>query len=168
MLRDKFLTIVTVVLLAAGLGCIGFVVLSVLNIEKHVKEVGHEECIDKSINAVAFDAHMAGLIENGGSYTVLTGFYDCNEIKREDLVWFRFSRVIEPVPRKVYGLPGDTFDANQDSADLSKWYIQINGERIKSLSGADYFIQSQSVPPLKTYALSLKGTIPEEIGRAHV
>lgn len=162
MFKDRLLTVFTTILLLGGAGCIGFVVFSALNIQRTANRSGHLECIDKTVNATAVDPFMAGIINKDSAYSVLTKYYDCNPINRNDIVWFQFSRVIAPVPRRVVGLPDDNFDVVQDPSDLEKWFIKIGDDVVKSHSGQDYFIKSKSVPPLKTYALSLKGKIPKD------
>ena len=64
--------------------------------------------------------------------------------------------------RWVRGLPGDKYTLTENTEKKGRWDILINGEKVKG-AGGDYFIESNTVPPLKTYELSRGGVLrPDE------
>ena len=158
MFKDKLLSFITVGLFFTGLACIGYVLFSNFFLKKAFDEIGITKCVTATLNKTMEDGFLSGLVEKGRSFYVLKDYYQCNEVHRDDIVWFRISAPIPPVPRIVKALPGDKFEVVQTKDDPKQWNIKINGKWIDGESGR-YFIKSEHIPPLKTYQISRKGKL---------
>jgi len=161
--KDKFLNTVTIGLFALGLLCVGYVLISNYLKKKETREVGNLDCVQETRQIQVLDDHMAGVFTKDQMAPAMTNFYNCNNVQRGEYVLFQFSEQIPPVIRVVRGIPGDRYNLTEDTEKKGRWNIAINGEAVKTLDGGNYFIDSNTVPPLKTYELSRGGVLgPDE------
>jgi hypothetical protein len=159
MWRDKLLGVLTLLLFLTGVSTISWVLLKGYFKTQEFKEVGQLSCVTEEVKTVMKDSHLNGLINKNDPIKVLKDFYNCNSVKRKDLVYFRISPPIEPAVRVVYGLPGDKFRVEETDIK-NQWHLFINDQRIE-VGGSPYYIQSRHTPPLKTYQASRKGVLGE-------
>ncbi len=162
--KDKLLNTITIGLFTLGLLCVAYVVISNVLKNRETKNIGNMDCVKETKIVTVQDEHMSGLFEKNASAQILENFYNCNEVRRGDFAWYRFSPQIDPVIRIVKGLPGDKYMLTEytDKEKKGKWTISINGETVKN-NDQEYYIQSNTVPPLKTYELSRGGVLgPDE------
>ena len=160
MLKDRLLNTITMILFVVGAGCIVWVLMKDWSTVKSASEMGNMDCVREKVVETISDPHMEEAIPGGTNMRVFLNYYNCNSVSREDLVWFRFSDSIKPVVRIVKGVPGDRYELQK--LDDKKWSIKINGQAIKTKTGNDYFVESNSVPPLKTYEISRKGILRDK------
>lgn len=151
-------------LFTLGLGCFAYVLIVNLMKTNEKKKIGNVNCVKESLRIFANDDLMTEILKKGQPATLLTHFYKCNPVKKNDLVYFRFSEHIDPVIRIVKGVPGDRYQLVEDKSRKGQWTISINGELILdgSSPGQPYLMASNSVPPLKTYELSRGGLLRED------
>lgn len=160
-MNDKILTGFTVVLFAAGLGTIAWVLINSMLLQQELSEEGELSCVHQRVERTMQDEFMAGALNQGDGFEVLMGYYKCNPVQRKDLVYFRISAPLEPVVRRVHGLPGDQFEVV--AAEVPGTYrLRINGEGVQ-VAGSEYVFTSGQTPPLKTYEIARKGVLgPQE------
>jgi hypothetical protein len=158
--KDKLLNTITIGLFVLGILCVAYVVISNLMKNRETSRIGNLDCVKETKVVTVQDEHMAGYFEKNASAQVLENFYNCNAVTRGDFAWYRFSPQIDPVIRVVRGVPGDKYTLTEytEKEKKGQWTISINGETVKA-GNQDYYIQSNTVPPLKTYELSRGGVL---------
>src|SRR3989338_4715235 len=92
---------------------------------------------------------LSGLVEPGQTVNILFGFYDCNEITREDIVAYQYAGNSEPIIKIVKGAPNDTFGFEKSPAGC--WNIFINSEKVQESRGANYCIGDAGYRMLSLY-----------------
>jgi len=102
---------------------------------------------------------LAGLIEAGEEVKIDFGFYNCNEIRREDIVIYNFLGNPDPIIKIIKGLPGDKFNFQQ-SGDY--WQLLINEEIVRNSFGEPYRFNESSYNLLNLYIKDYSGVIPSE------
>ncbi len=109
---------------------------------------------------------LTGLLEDGETVSVLIGYYDCNEIEREDLILYSYAGSDAPLIKIIRGVPGDRFElreANGDSDENGKvWHIIIGGEILTNSNGESYILNERGYGMLSLYEESYEGIIPED------
>ena len=160
-LKENLLIYFTYGLFALGVVCVSYVLISFITKKHELSTIGNMDCVKESITQSITDGNMVDLIPKSSTVKIMMDFYNCNEIKRNDLVWYRFSNQIPPVVRLVRGLPGDKYSLSPDPEDKERWFISVNGSKIKS-ENENFYIKSNTVPPLKTYELSRGGILRDD------
>lgn len=80
---------------------------------------------------------MYPLLENKEIVTTYENYYDCNEIKRNDIIIFDFKTREDTYVKKIVGIPNDILE-------FENGYIKINGNLATNSIGEKYIInQSQ-------------------------
>ena len=159
--KDAILNTLATSLFIVGIVCIAYVLLSRVVRQRELMKVGNLDCVQKQLTKGIEDEHMAEIIQPGRTVRIFENFYKCNNVKRGDMVYFRFSQQIEPVVRVIRAIPGDKYSLSEATDSKGMWQITINGKAIES-KGQPYLIKSNSVPPLKTYELSRGGVLAED------
>ncbi len=142
-----------------GLVCVLYVVITSIMKARDRAQFGNFDCVTATTKYSVDDEYMASVLHKGETVSALDNFYACNEVKRNDLVLFRFSDQIAPVVRIVRGLPGDKYTVEKSTEAKTKWTLAINGQKVLGPSGKPFLIESNSVPPLRTYELSRNGLL---------
>jgi hypothetical protein len=160
--KDRLLNTIVVALFIIGGACITYVVLKSWKMSRDQSIEGNTACVkDKeSLIYEVKDENLKGLFNEGAKLRVLQNYYQCNKVSRGDYVYFSIAQGLPPVVRIVYGLPGDHYELTQDPKTKGRWNISINSKPVEA-SGAPYFIQSNTVPPLRTYQLSRNGILAD-------
>jgi signal peptidase I len=99
------------------------------------------------------------LIKNGETIEVLFGYYNCHQIKRNDIVVYFYAGNKNPIIKIVKGIPGDKFNLKKTN---NGWYILINGEIIKNSVGEPYILSENAYKMLFLYEKDYNGVIPED------
>jgi hypothetical protein len=156
-MKDKLLTVFTVILFVGGLSAVSWVFVKSLLLKKELTEVGETSCVKQTLHKTMRDESMEGLIDPGQPFQVLVGYYKCNPVHRLDLVYFRPSPPLDPVVKQVHGLPGDQFEVI--ATDQPQTYkLKINQEPVKT-AGEEFFFTSKRTPPLKTFEIARRGVL---------
>jgi len=87
---------------------------------------------------------MSPLIKDGDELMYLKGYYDCNEVKRGDVVILNQSGNENFIIKQIVGIPKDTFEYKNK-------LIYINGIELKNSQNISYSIDSKM---LRLYANS--------------
>jgi len=90
----------------------------------------------------------------------LFGYYDCNEIKKGDIVLYDYAGSKTPLIKIIRAIPGDSFELVEK--DSGRWNILINGEILKNSEGNPYLISGKRYEMLALYERSYQSEIPEE------
>lgn len=158
--KDKFLNSIVIALFTIGIACILYVVIKSWKISQEQKTEGNMACVRSTQVYEVNDPHLKGLFEEGTKLKIYPNYYQCNQVQRGDYVYFSIAEGLPPVVRIVYGVPGDRYELVEDKANKGRWTITINSQPVKA-PGGEYFIQSNTVPPLRTYQLSRNGILAE-------
>jgi len=89
---------------------------------------------------------------------VLFGYYDCNKIKRGDIVLFDYSGNKNFLIKIVKGISGDKFELKKADGG---WNILINNQILKNSENKPYLISGNAYKMLSLYERDYKGIIPE-------
>jgi len=109
---------------------------------------GTEECPVHEEERIVRGSSLSPLIEDGQVVKVIFSYYECNEIKRNDIVLYSYAGNEAPLIKIVKGIPGDEF--NLQEAD-GGWHILINGEVVKNSEGIPYLISGKRYQMLSLY-----------------
>ena len=116
-----------------------------------------EECQVEVEERIVRGSSLDPLIKDGEIVKVLFGYYECNEIKREDIVLYSYAGDEAPLIKIVKGVPGDEFSLQQIDGG---WHILINEEILKNSAGEPYLISGKRYEMLALYEKDYKGEIP--------
>ena len=92
---------------------------------------------------------MAPLVKPGEYVEVQPGYYAHNEVRRGDLVAYRYSGDYIPLLKQVRALPGDTWDLVPRPGGLSG--IAVNGRELTNSIGQPYAVSSKKARKLELY-----------------
>ena len=87
---------------------------------------------------------MSPMIDSGDELKYISNYYVNNDIQRDDVVLYNFTRNINLIIKRVKGIPGDSFEYGDNN-------IYINGQILKNSQNISYFINSNM---LELYANS--------------
>jgi len=119
--------------------------------------VPNGECITKTEEKIVRGNSLSGVLENGESVKVLFGFYDCNEVKREDIVVYNYAGNHEPIIKIVKGVPGDNFSFKKSGYG---WNILIGNRVVNNSRNQPYLLDEESYKILLLYKNDYQGVIP--------
>ncbi len=156
--HTNWLQHVTTVLFVIGLMCVLYVVISNFMKKSELAKSGNLDCVKATVLYTVSDEFMKGLYEKDTQVKALENYYNCNLPQKGDIVMYRFTEQIPPVVRFVRGVPGDRYKLTIINKKKGLWSIKVNDEEVKTESGP-YLIESNSVPPLKTYEISRRGVL---------
>jgi signal peptidase I len=90
-------------------------------------------CGGETLKLVVKGDSMAGIVENGEKVKVRKGYYDCHEIKRDDIVAYRYGKE-ELLVKRVVAVPGDAWRLEKKENGLFAIYInQVEQRTTKNL-----------------------------------
>lgn len=116
-------------------------------------------CPGKTVAWKMQDPYMRGVVEEGQIVNVTMNFYKCNDLKKGDVVLYRFSNYHDPVVKRVVAAPGDTFKLTMVRDE--GWELTVNGKVVRGVKGEPYrFGVPAHKPPLQLAAESRKGKLP--------
>jgi signal peptidase I len=102
---------------------------------------------------------LSGLIEEGAKIKVLENYYACNDVKRGDIIEYRYAGNPNPIIKIVKGVPGDKISLKQNG---NYWNILINGEVLKNSKGEAYRLDDRGYKILSLYINDYRGVIPPD------
>ncbi len=117
-----------------------------------------EECSAKIEERIVRGSSLSPLVETGETEKILFDYYNCNEIKRNDIIAYDYSGCSNPIIKIVKGLPKDKFHLEKNSRG---WNILINGEIVKNSQDKPYILSEKKSKMLALYERDYKGVIPE-------
>ena len=119
----------------------------------------NEDCIKKTIEntATAEDA-ATGVLNEGSSYEIRIGYFECNSVERNHKVWLSMREDSEPIVLNVRGLPNDQFSTEPDTNNPGRWFVKINGQYLMANEQRYYYL-NDGTPKLKTAEDERKGVL---------
>jgi hypothetical protein len=134
----------------------------ILPLEATPEEVVKNNC-DVDIKEESYkikDSSLANFLKSDSNVKVLLDYYQCNEIKRGDIVLYKEDSQSEPIIKIVKGIPGDAFGMQGDGMS---WNFVINNEVIATPKGDFYQVNAKDGEALIVYFQKLstdKDSIP--------
>ncbi len=163
--RNFLIIILVLIALILGVGGLGF-----FSNSKEEKEAEKIVMLDFSANdtedcPIVVEKRMvrgnslAPIVKNGETITALFGYYECNEVKRNDMVLYSYAGNENPLMKIIRGVSGDSF--RLEETGRGTWHILINDEILKNSEGAPYLISGKKYEMLALYERSYGGKIPQ-------
>lgn len=116
-------------------------------------------CVTKTEEKTVNDDSLLGVAANGGKVKLLYDYYNCQMIKREDVVAYQFADRPEPIIKIVKGLPGDKFSLKKEGTDI---FLYLNDKVAKNSKGIAYHLAENGFKMLSLYEKDYKGIIPPD------
>lgn len=161
-MNDKLLSAITFILFVSGAGAMGYVGIKSYLIKRQQTEVGELGCVAHRETAKMQTDSMSGLIEKDQMFDVLHGYYKCNPIKKNELVYFSPSPTIKPTVRKLWGLPGDSFALVESPTETGRFQVLINQQPVSTVDGV-LVIEAAQTQALRSFETARKGLLgPDE------
>lgn len=160
MKKKKTLSILLVIFITVII--ILFILVVVFNFNNYIlgnAKPKTKKCSIKTEKRIVRGDSLDSLIEEGQTVKVLLGYYNCNEIQRNDIVLYRYSGNETPLIKIVSGISGDSFKLVEKEA--GNWNILINGKVLKTFNGESYLISNERYKMLALYERDYKGKIPK-------
>lgn len=117
-------------------------------------------CVSEETEQIVRGQSLSGLIEEGQAVKLLKGFYNCNPLRRGDVVAYNYSGQPEPIIKIAQGLPGDTFSLAKNKR--GNYNIIINNQAAKNATGQTYELPAGRQRMLELYANDYQGVIPAD------
>lgn len=121
--------------------------------------VGEGECPTTTVSKTVRGSSLSGFIENGQTIKVREGYYACNEVKRDDIVIYRYAGTSQII-KVVKGIPGDTFELR--AIRPGRYNILIGGVVAQNSKNEPYLIGPDEHKMLSLYVRDYKGVIPKD------
>jgi len=119
-----------------------------------------KSCLVKTENRVVRGTSLAGLIKEGEIVKVIFGYYNCNEVMREDIAAYKYVADPAPIIKIIKAVPEDRFEL-KEAPHGRGWNIYVNGALLKNSLGLAYLLDKKSYGLLALYERDYKNTIPE-------
>ncbi|MDP3057559.1 MAG: signal peptidase I [bacterium] len=131
--------------------------------------VQKQGCVSSVEEKIVRGNSLTGVIEPGETVKILFGYYDCNEIKKEDIIVYSYAGNPVPLIKIVKGIPGDSFRLQKEESGPVRGKtsngvnrnILIKGEVLKNAQSQPYLIGESGYRMLSLYERDYKGVIPE-------
>jgi len=117
-----------------------------------------KDCLIETEEMTVRGNSLDPLIKSEQTIKALFGYYDCNKIKRGDIVLFNYAGNKNFVIKIIKGIPGDKFELRKLD---SGWNIIVNNQIVKNSEDELYLISGNAYKMLSLYEKDYKGVIPE-------
>jgi signal peptidase I len=98
------------------------------------------------------------LVPSGSKIKALFGYYHCHEIKKGDLILYRYAGDKVPLLKIVKGVPGDSFHLVKN--DRGEYNLIINGKIVVNSQNMPYVFNENRYRMISLYENDYKGVIP--------
>jgi len=129
-----------------------------LNSERIFLNREANDCFIEEEERIVRGSSLSPLIKSEQTIKVLFHYYDCNEIKNDDIVLFNYAGNRNPLIKIVKGISGDKFELREAEGG---WNIIVNNKIVKNSEGKPYLISGNTYKMLSLYERDYKGVIPE-------
>lgn len=124
-------------------------------------------CGGKNLNLRVRGNSMTGIIEEGDRVKIRTGYYDCHDVKRGDVVAYKYAKE-DLIIKRVVAVPGDTWSVSAATGEKGFFSIIVNGLEQETTLGKKYRINEGQAKMLSLYkspvqkdAYMILGNLPE-------
>lgn len=122
------------------------------------KKASDKNCkIERKEMTVRGDS-MSPLIPEGKIVKAIFNYYNCEEIKRGDIVLAKYAGNGNLIIKMVRAVPGDKFSLIKEAS--GGWNIFVNGQALENSQGELYSIDGKKYEMLALYEKDYKGAIP--------
>ncbi len=142
---------------AASVATVALITIACIQLYRSLNTVVYTECFTEEIKVVQ-GSSMEPLFSSGDSVRTLAGFYDCNPVKRGDVVLIEYPGQNTPLLKRVHAIPGDNFYVFEIE---SGWGISVNEVELKNTAGAPYRFTAERVQHIANDARGYQGIIPD-------
>jgi len=129
------------------------------NQSNSIKNLEIQDCSIKTEEMIVRGNSLDPLIKSDQTIKALFGYYDCNKIKRGNIVLFDYAGNKNSVIKIVKGISGDKFELRKSD---SGWNILINDQIVKNSENEPYLVSGNAYKMLSLYERDYKGIIPED------
>lgn len=145
--------------------CIAVIVIAELVVFAYLKFNNKSEkfnltCVSEQADEIVRGQSLSGVIEEGQTVKLLKDFYNCNQVRRGDVIAYNLSGRTEPIIKIVKGLPGDEFKLEQNQR--GGYNIIINNQILTVSTGAPYELAAGRQKMLELYIHDYNGVIPPD------
>jgi len=130
-----------------------------INQTNNVVDLSTENCSIETEEMIVQGNSLDPLIKPEQTIKTLFGYYNCNKIKRGNIVLFDYAGNKNFIIKIVKGISGDKFELRETE---SGWNIIINNRIVKNSEGKPYLIFGNTYKMLSLYEKDYKGVIPED------
>lgn len=117
-----------------------------------------QKCLVDKMSMEVRGNSLSPLITSGQEIEALFKYYDCNSIKRDDIVLVNYAGNDNFLIKIIRGLPGDNFELKERN---DGWNIFINGEVLKNSEGQEYLIFEKGYQMLSLYERDYNNKVPK-------
>lgn len=118
---------------------------------------GNTACVSSQEPYIVKGGSLSPLLTSGQSVELARSYYNCNSVKRGDIVFYHYAGSSDPLIKIVRAIPGDTWSIQEDDRFV---LIIINGKTLTNSQNTPYRIPLSQSELLKRYAQTYP-TIPE-------
>jgi len=156
----KLLLIIIVVIIIV----IGFFLISKISKKEKSQiaqlETSENHCPTQSRKRVKVEGDsLIPILYPDTDITVILNYYDCNDIKRDDIIAYDYAARSEPIIKIIKAIPGDSFGFKKVGLK-NEWNIQVNNDIIKNSEGTPYVLAKPNYDLLNLYVKDYNGIIP--------
>jgi len=126
--------------------------------QNNIKNSEIQDCFVETEEMTVRGSSLDPFIKPEQIIKALFGYYDCNEVKRGDIVLFNYAGNKNFVIKIVKGISGNKFELRKAE---SGWNILINNQIVKNSEDKPYLISGNAYKMLSLYEKDYKGIIPE-------
>lgn len=138
-------------------GVMGVCVLCVIGVFFYYREhVGNTTrnadditCITREYEAFVQGTSLEEIIKPGTAVRVQEGFYNCNPVRRGDMVAYHYAGNAAPVIKIAYGIPGDAWRVSMSASGTT---IILNNKNVATPQGKTFLVTSKRAQMLSMYA----------------
>jgi signal peptidase I len=121
---------------------------------------GLADCITEARAVTVKGISLSGLVELGDTLKILISYYQCNPVRRDDVVAFSYAGSKIPIIKIVKGIEGDKFQLRKAENDC--WNVLINGVILRTTRNTPYCLDKHGYRMLSLYEKDCKGIIPKD------
>lgn len=114
--------------------------------------------VEKKIETVR-GASMEPVIPDGAEISALFGYYNCNEVERNDVVLISYPGNEDPLIKFARGLPGDSYEFKL--AENGYEHLLVNGEAVENANEEPYLFTAKTKAEIAKYINAYGNTIPD-------
>lgn len=102
---------------------------------------------------------LTGVINERDTIKLLNGYYNCNEIKKNEIIAYNYSGNENLIIKIVKAIPGDNFSLREEDNHYNIW---VNGNILANSKNEPYILNENTKEMLALYEKDYEGIIPPE------
>ncbi len=116
-------------------------------------------CVTSNLEVMNTGTSLTGVVDDGAKVTLEKGYYNCQPVKRGDIVAYDYGGSDIPIIKIVKGIPRDTFSLEKEG---DYWNLFINGRIVKNSKEEPYTLNKDHHRMLALYEKDYGGVIPAD------